>query len=358
MGKKLYYILLGIFFITIIIISSTKKYDHSVDISLKQKKSNLLAGQVKGVAYSGFKLPQHPDRGEGGIFPTDDEILEDLKILTKNNNFELIRLYDSQKNSEDVLRIIEKNNLNIKVMIGVWLYAELSNHEGCPWLNEPIHQAILDSNKIKNKIEINNSIRLCNLYPEIITAVNVGNEALVNWTDHLVSEDSVKSYVRKVRKSVNQLVTVAENHKWWTDHGSSLAKELDFISLHSYPLWDGKDIDDAMTITINDVSAVIKSLPNSRIVISEAGWATIASEFGERASEEKQKKYFKELMTWATEMNITTFFFEAFDEDWKGNPDNPLGAEKHWGLFTVDRKAKLVMHDNYPDLIPVMEKQN
>ena len=42
-------------------------------------------------------------------------------------------------------------------------------------------------------------------------------------------------------------------------------------------------------------------------------------------------------------MNITTFFFEAFDEDWKGETSNPLGAEKHWGLFTVDRKPKQVM---------------
>ena len=42
-------------------------------------------------------------------------------------------------------------------------------------------------------------------------------------------------------------------------------------------------------------------------------------------------------------MNITTFFFEAFDEDWKGDANNMLGAEKHWGLFTVDRDAKQVM---------------
>ena len=49
-------------------------------------------------------------------------------------------------------------------------------------------------------------------------------------------------------------------------------------------------------------------------------------------------------------MNITTFFFEAFDESWKGDPNNPRGAEKHWGIFTEDRKAKQVMQDLYPDL--------
>ena len=30
--------------------------------------------------------------------------------------------------------------------------------------------------------------------------------------------------------------------------------------------------------------------PSKKIVISEAGWATTASEFGERASEEKQNQ--------------------------------------------------------------------
>jgi exo-beta-1,3-glucanase (GH17 family) len=48
-------------------------------------------------------------------------------------------------------------------------------------------------------------------------------------------------------------------------------------------------------------------------------------------------------MEWTDKMNITTFFFEAFDEDWKGDPNNSLGAEKHWGLYTVDRKPKKVM---------------
>jgi hypothetical protein len=49
-------------------------------------------------------------------------------------------------------------------------------------------------------------------------------------------------------------------------------------------------------------------------------------------------------------MNITTFFFEAFDEVWKGDPDNPAGAEKHWGLFTADRKPKEVLQEKYPEM--------
>jgi exo-beta-1,3-glucanase (GH17 family) len=37
-----------------------------------------------------------------------------------------------------------------------------------------------------------------------------------------------------------------------------------------------------------------------------------------------------------------TFFFEAFDEKWKGGT-NPAEVEKHWGLFRADRSPKAAM---------------
>jgi exo-beta-1,3-glucanase (GH17 family) len=108
-----------------------------------------------------------------------------------------------------------------------------------------------------------------------------------------------------------------------------------------------------MAYTVANLQLVRNALPGGRIVITEAGWATVAKEFGPRASEEKQQRYYHELNVWAGKMNITTFWFEAFDEDWKGEPNEPLGAEKHWGLFTVDRRAKSALHGLYPDLVPV-----
>lgn len=318
--------------------------------TLKQSREDLLAGYSRAVAYSGFRHGQHPDRGNGAVNPGDEEILEDLEILSRDSNFGLIRLYDSQENSQAVLRLIRDKNINIKVMLGIWLDAEISNHEGCPWLNEAIPQEVLKNNKLKNKREIERGIGLANQYSDIIVAVNVGNEALVSWTDHLLAVDTVITYVRHVKNSISQPVTVAENHDWWAKNGSGLAGELDFISVHTYPIWEGKDIGEALSFTIENLRSVRNALPQSRMVISEAGWATIASEFGERANEAKQMRYYKELFEWTSAMNITTFWFEAFDEDWKGDPGNPQGAEKHWGLFTVDRKAKQVMQEKYPDL--------
>jgi len=85
------------------------------------------------------------------------------------------------------------------------------------------------------------------------------------------------------------------------------------------------------------------ALPDKPIAILEAGWATTAIEFGDRASESNQTRYYTELGEWAEAANISVFFFEAFDEPWKGDPDNHLGAEKHWGLFYVDRTPKEVL---------------
>lgn len=310
-------------------------------------KDNLLIGVTKAVCYSGFRSGQHPDRGDGAVNPSYEEILEDLKILSHNSNFKLIRLYDSGENSQMVLKVIAENNIDINVMLGIWLKAELSNHERCWWLNEPIPDETLKQNAELNKAEINKAIEMANTYSEIITAVNVGNEALVEWNDHLMNVDTVISYVKQVKKSIKQPVTVAENFKWWAVSGAELVNAVDFISVHVYPLWEGKDIDVGLSFSIDNFMEVHNAYPDSKIVITEAGWATIASEFGERASEEKQLQYYTEIMTWAKEINVTTFFFEAFDEDWKGNPDNMMGAEKHWGLFKVDRKPKLVMRELY-----------
>ena len=130
---------------------------------------------------------------------------------------------------------------------------------------------------------------------------------------------------------------------WWIQSGAPLAAEVDFLAVHSYPAWEGKTIDEALAFTIENVDGVREALPGKQIVLFEAGWATIASEFGERASEANQARYFEEMSDWAAETRTTVFFFEAFDEPWKGDPNNPLGAEKHWGLFNVDRTPKEVM---------------
>ena len=337
---------LVVLFVTACTQKSEKKKDAMNSLktlSIKQEKEDLLAGVAEAVCYSGFRTGQHPDRGEGAKNPSADEVLEDLQIIQNDMGFKLIRLYDSGANSAMTLRLIKEHNLDIKVMLGMWLDAELSAHETCAWLNEPIPQEKLDANKMVNQEELERGIKLANQYPEIVCAVNVGNECLVDWNDHKMHVDTVIAYCERVKAAIKQPVTVADNYEWWAAHGQKLSEVLDFISVHIYPVWEGRDIDQGLSYSIENIQKVRNALPKAQIVISEAGWASVASEFGERASEEKQLQYYNEFMQWSKEMNITTLFFEAFDEDWKGNPNDPWGAEKHWGLYTVDRKPKLVM---------------
>jgi len=275
-----------------------------------QTPADLLHGQVMAVAYSGFREGQHPDRGDGAVNPSDEQILEDLNILV-SHNFKLIRLYDAGENSATTLRLIRQHKLPIKVLQGIWLNAEISNHEGCSWLETPIPDAELAANKLINKAEIKRGIAL--------------------------------DYVRQVKKGIKQPVTVADNYVWWINDGAPLAAEVDFIGVHTYPAWEEKRIDQGLAYTIQNIEDVHKALPGKPIAVLEGGWATIASEFGGRANEANQARYYREVAQWAEKTNTTFMFFEAFDEPWKGNPDNPAGAEKHWGIFNVDRTPKQVM---------------
>ncbi len=310
--------------------------------TVNQAPDALLAGEVMAVAYSGFREGQHPDRGDGAVNPSNDEILEDLEILVAHG-FTLIRLYDSKENTQTTLELIEKHQLPVKVLLGMWLDAEISNHEGCPWLDAPIPDEKLAENTLENVAEVERGIELAKRYKDIVVAVNVGNEALVEWNDHMVPLEKVIAYVRQVKAAIDQPVTVADNYEWWIQDGAPLAAEVDFLGIHTYPAWEEKTIDEALPYTIENMEGVHAALPGKPVAILEAGWPSVAIEFGERASEAKQARHYRELQAWATDTNTTVFFFEAFDEPWKGNPDNPLGAEKHWGLFHVDRTPKLVL---------------
>ena len=311
-------------------------------VSLQQSPDDLIAGQVMAMAYSGFREGQHPDRGDGAANPSDAEVLEDLQILA-DHGFRLIRLYDTGENSATTLELIREHDMPIKVLLGIWLRAEISNHEGCAWLDEPIPDEELAANTLENLAEIQRGIDMANEFDDIVAAVNVGNEALVEWNDHMVSIENVIDYVREVKAAIDQPVTVADNYEWWIRDGAPLAAEVDFIGVHTYPAWEEKTIDEALAYTIENMEGVRAALPDKPLAILEAGWATTAIEFGDRASEAAQARYYNELEDWAAETNTTVFFFEAFDEPWKGDPDNPRGAEKHWGVFFVDRSPKEAM---------------
>ena len=68
-------------------------------------------------------------------------------------------------------------------------------------------------------------------------------------------------YVREVKAGVHQPVTVADNYVWWRDYGAALAREVDFITMHTYPLWERKDIDEGLSFTIENYESVRAAHP-------------------------------------------------------------------------------------------------
>jgi exo-beta-1,3-glucanase (GH17 family) len=225
------------------------------------------------------------------------------------------------------------------------------SNPGCPW-GAHFSEQELYQNQRANGEEIKRLIDLANRYPQIVFSVSVGNEATVEWTDHLVPVENLITHVRHLKQAIKQPITFCENYVPWTNKLEALAAELDFISLHTYPVWEYKTIETALEYTKQNYYSVAEFYPGKPVVITEAGWTTSSNGRGIEtwnASQELQAIYYRELVNWTREAGILTFVFEAFDEPWKGSAE-PLEPEKHWGLFTVDRMSKLVMQPVYTEL--------
>ncbi len=304
---------------------------------------NLPAGNA--ICYSGYRAGQSPIER---TYPSRAEIREDLMILSKN--WRLLRLYDCSVHAERVLEVIRAERLNFKVMLGAYLAAEMNNL-GCPW-GGTYAEEVLEANLAENGAELERLISLAKGYEDIVFSVAVGNEATVDWTDHFVPVPHMIEYVRRVRRRVVQPVTFCENYVPWQHKLRELVPELDFISMHTYPVWEYKHIHEAVHYTQDNHESVAQLYPGKPVVITEAGWSTNSNGRGilpHNSSQELQAIYYADLMQWSGATGILTFVFEAFDEPWKGSPD-PLEPEKHWGLFTADRRPKKVMQSMYPEL--------
>ena len=291
----------------------------------------------RAICYSGFRDGQSPDTG---VFPSDAEIEADLRLLVPD--WEAIRLYACDLHAEQVLRIIDAQQLPLKVMLGAYIGAEVNN-PNCPWGGMHAEET-LSANRLKNQQEVERLIDWAERYSHIVDVVSAGNEATVDWTDHLVEPDAVIDYVRRIQTAISQPVTFCENYAPWLNKLSGLAATVDIISIHTYPVWEYKTVDEAMAYTQENFESVRAANPGKQIVITEAGWATASNGRGippENVGEMYQKQYLEELMAWAEREQIVVYVFEAFDENWKGS-DHPLEPEKHWGIYRANRLPKLV----------------
>lgn len=286
----------------------------------------------QAISYGPYRIGQAP----GAVGPLKAEILEDLNIIKKHWN--LIRVYNADDDTEQILEVIKENDLPIKVMLGVWL----ANEKKTPGTKEE---------NIANTLRC---IELANQYSDIIAAVNVGNETQVFWSWHKMETENLIRYIRAVRNNVTVPVTTADDYNFWNKPESKAVEaEIDFIVTHIYPLWNGKTLDTAIPWLAENYKDVQQKHPEKQVVIGEIGWATNYNPDkkgdGEQGSlikgdvsVEAQEKFLIKLDEWVNENKVTTFLFEVFDEPWKGGGENsePNEIEKNWGVFYEDRTPR------------------
>lgn len=296
----------------------------------------------RAVCYSGYRKNQGP--GEK-IYPSKDQILEDLTLIVRHK-FKYIRMYDANEYAERVCEVITENEIPLKLMLGTGNINEVNN-TNCEWNKTVYTDEQLAERRKHNEDAVERLCKLAQMYPDVIFCVSIGNENTPDWGENTVPVDRLIIYAEKLRRETGKPVTFNEGALEWPKLGG-LVEHLDFISIHSYPLWYGLKVEDALAANKKDYENIKSLYPNKQILISEAGWAT-KSLNGTRmidgeACEENEVKYYKDLWDWTDKEKITTFVFEAFDEPWKGSGD-PDEAEKHWGLYNEDRTPKLVVKE-------------
>jgi len=352
------------------------------------KTRNLTAAQILGnpkyqaICYGGYRANTRD------VQPTLAQIKEDMIILSASN-FKFIRTYnvhfDEVKNLLQVIAEMKKENPDFEmyVMLGAWIDCKNAFTD-----KEPIHNQESD----RNAIEMAESIRLANEYPDIVKVISVGNEAMVKWAaSYYVTPNIILKWVNHLQnlKKANKLpkdiwITSSDNFASWGGGDSSyhvddlkqLINAVDYVSMHTYPMhethynpsfWGVKENEMALNdkekieslmirardYAINQFKSVqlyMNSLGIKKpIHIGETGWASASDglygDAGTKACDEyKSAKFYTLMREWSNKNNISCFYFEAFDEIWK-DQSNPAGSENHFGLFTIDGKAKYVLWD-------------
>jgi exo-beta-1,3-glucanase (GH17 family) len=334
------------------------------------------------ISYGGYRHINHD------IEPTLDELKEDMRILSAMG-IRILRTYKVHlPHAANVLKAIselkkEDSNFEMYVMLGAWINCKNAFTDKTPDHNQESET---------NAIEIDKAVDLANLYPDIVKIIAVGNEAMVKWQElYYVQPGIILKWVNHLQdlKKSGKLpqdlwVTSSDNFASWgggedqyhVDDLNTLIQAVDYVSMHTYPMHDThynpefwgvpenesqlsdiEKIDAAMFRSLEyaksqykNVANYLKSIgANKPIHIGETGWSSFSDGYfgshGSRSNDEfKESLYYKHMRDWTNENEISCFYFEAFNEQWK-DAQNPGGSENHFGLFTIDGQAKHALWD-------------
>jgi len=314
--------------------------------------------------------------------PSMEEIKEDLKILSAMG-VKLLRTYNTAEfpQSARILqasRELKKANPDFEmyVMLGAWINCKNAFKEGTDHTIEDYQW---------NKREIDKAIELAAQYPDVAKMIAVGNETMVTWQAHYVSPAVILKWVKYLKQAridgrmpSKTLITTSDNwaalggeSNYHNDDLLELLRQIDFVSLHTYAFhdtfwnaslkWGYLQQEADLSVTEQAKLSIKRAVEkqkeqyqavrnymntngiNKDIHIGETGWATLDNShysYEETCAGDEylSKLFYDEVMKWTTQENLTCFYFEAFDEPWKSNGTE--GSEGHFGLLTVDGKAK------------------
>jgi exo-beta-1,3-glucanase (GH17 family) len=353
-----------------------------------QNRKALTAKDILGnpnylaISYGGYR------GGSRDLQPTVDQLKEDMKILAAMK-IRILRTYNTKlEEAANLLKAIhalklEDPDFEMYVMLGAWIDCRNA------FTNHPDHH---HEDEEANAAEIQRAVDMAIQYPDIVKIIAVGNEAMVHWAaSYFVQPWVILKYVDQLQalKQAGKLpkdlwITSSDNFASWGGGGTEyhhedltrLFKAVDYVSVHTYPMhdthynpafwgnfegeekWSDTDkIASAMTrardyaaAQYNSVGRYMKSLGIQKpIHIGETGWASACNGHygaeGSKATDEyKEGLYYQLMREWTNREKIACFYFEAFDEIWK-DAANPGGSENHFGLFTLEGKAKYAIWD-------------
>jgi exo-beta-1,3-glucanase (GH17 family) len=343
------------------------------------KAADILGNpNYQAISYGGYRAISRD------TVPSVYQIKDDLRILSAMD-IKILRTYNTElAELPNLLQAItelkqEDSLFEMYVMVGAWINCKDA------WTDHPDHT---QEDESYNESEVQRAVQYAKQYPEIIKMIAVGNEAMVHWaTNYFVPPSVILKWVNYLQDLKNEgdlprdlWITSSDDFAAWggasdnyhTEDLNRLIAAVDFISMHTYAFhnshyspdyWYIRDpslskieqIDASMQRAgefaagqYNDVKQYILSLGIDKpIHIGETGWSTVSNGFygagGSQAADEyKAKKYYDYLRKWSNENGVSCFYFEAFDEPWK-DAENQLGSENHFGLFTVEGKAKYAL---------------
>lgn len=262
--------------------------------------------KLQGVCFSATRDGESPSLQ---INPLPSTVRQDVAFASRVTNS--IRTYSVQGSQYLIPEFCQE--CGIDCVVGAWI----------------------GESRWQNDAQVELLIRLASGDNPRIKSVIVGNEVLHRGD---CTPDQMIAYVRKVKKTIDVPVGVAETWKAWVDH-PELGAEVDFCAVQAYPYWEGMSIDGAAAYTVDRLLQIRKMFPDKEIVLSEFGWPTDGEAKGDAiASPENAARYLREILPMLKENELDYYYFSLWDEKWKVGAEGGVGA--HWGLFNSDGSVK------------------